>query len=439
MMRSRLGFGLVMLTLFLGLLGCSDSSTVNSNEPGSSTVADEEQTVEADVLEDAEPVTLRMHQTGSYMFEEDFRLLIEEPLKERYPHITVENVTGGGDLEALYTKSEIVDFVLNWDGVLSRYTHLNAYVDLEPMAKKYNLDLGRFDQGALNAIKSVSEEGELYALPYAVNFNALYYNQDIFDEFGVGYPPDGMTWEETIDLARQVTREVDGVQYYGLYHEGLPRITFPLSLNIVDVQTEEVMVNYEDYKRAFEIGAEIFSIPGNEYKGGGWNRFFADKDVAMMTSVNLFSRLQDVGDIRWDIAQFPSYEHLPNVSGMYDLHIIIPTSTSEHPDAQMQVLEVLFSDEVQTTMVTQTARVSALKDPKYQELFARDYPGVEDKNVSSIFKSSPAPAPGYSVHYGQAANILNAEFQSYVLGEKDVNTALREAKEQIEQHIASLK
>lgn len=124
---------------------------------------------------------------------------------------------------------------------------------------------------------------------------------------------------------------------------------------------------------------------------------------------------------------------------MYDLHVIIPTNTSKHPDAQMKVLEVLFSDEVQEIMASKTARVSALKDPKFQEIFAKDYPGVEGKNIASIFKSSPAPAPGYSIHYGSANSILQAEFEKYVRGEKDVNTALREAKEQIEQYIASVK
>ncbi|MEF3305666.1 hypothetical protein [Paenibacillus sp. GYB003] len=159
----------------------------------------------------------------------------------------------------------------------------------------------------------------------------------------------------------------------------------------------------------------------------------------MEATVNLFLRLKDVPDLNWDVVQFPSYNDKPNTYGKYDLHLIIPMKTSKHPDDQMRAMEVFFSDEIQTKMVRQTARVTTLKDPKYAKDFGQDVPQFRDKNIAGIFKSKPAPAPAYSKYHSKADSLLNAEFVKVMKGQKDVNTALRDAEEQIQQYIKSEK
>ena len=385
-----------------------------------------------------EPVTLKMYQSGAYFTDQDFQLLFVEPLKNKYPHITLENVVSKMDLPELIASGEPVDFFVTWNGRLPYYKDFEFYEDLIPLANKYGFDLGKFDPKALDAIKAVSDKGELYALPYAVNLNATYYNKDIFDKFGVPYPQDGMTWEDAIELAKRVTREDGGISYQGLDMDSLNRLFFPLSLNVIDGKTDKPNVNNEFYKRAFEIGKQIYTIPGNPYRGGGegvYNRFLKDKTLAMLMTVNLFLRLKEIPDLNWDVAQFPSYKERPNTYGMYDLHIIIPSKISKHQEDMMRVMEVLFSDEVQTAMVKKTLRVSVMKDPKYNQMFGQDIPELKNKRLTSIFKSSPAPAPAYSKYYPSAINMVVDGFKDYVNGKKDVNTALRETEEKILQYI----
>jgi multiple sugar transport system substrate-binding protein len=387
-----------------------------------------------------EPVTLRLYQSGNYLSAQDFNDLIQEPLKKKYPHITIENVVTKNDLPALIAASEPVDFFVTWNGNMAGYKDLGVYEDLAALAKKNNLDLSRFDPQSLDAIRSVSDQGELYALPYSANLNALYYNKDIFDKFGVPYPKDGMSWEDTIAIAARLTRTDSGVLYKGLDIDGVSRLTFPLSLTNVDAKTNKAAVNSEPFKKAFEIGKQIYSIPGNALDSGGaasWNRFIKDKTTAMTATVNLFLRFKENPELSWDVAQFPSYKDKPNVYGMYDLHVAIPLKTSKHRDDQLRVMEVLFSDEVQTAMVKKTARVSVMKDPKYAQMFGQDIPELKGKNIAGIFKSKPAPAPAFSIFETKASSLLNAEYVNVMNNKKDINTALRDAEENINQHIST--
>ncbi|MEF3307037.1 ABC transporter substrate-binding protein [Paenibacillus sp. GYB003] len=387
-----------------------------------------------------EPVTLRVHQLGGYFTEQDFNELIAEPVKKKYPHLTVTMDKTTEDLPELLAKGEAIDFLVTYHGRLTAYKELGVYVDLLPLSKQYNFDLSRFEQGALDTIVANSDKGELYALPYANNLNALYYNKDIFDKFGVAYPKDGMTWEETIDLAKKVTRMDNQTQYRGIEIDDINRLLFPLQLNIIDAKTDKVMVNSEPYKRAIDIAKQIYSIPGNDYIGGSpIDRFMKDRNVAMIPTINLYLRFRQVTGLNWDVAQFPSYSDKPNVYGMYDLHCMIPMVASKHRDDQMRVLEVLFSEEVQMTMSKKSAKFPVMKDPKFKQAFGQELPELKGKHIEGVLKSKTELAPPNSLYYSKGLSLLNAEYANVMKNTKDLNTALRDAEEQIKQHIATEK
>jgi multiple sugar transport system substrate-binding protein len=415
----------ILFTFVIAFTGCS-----KSQEAG----------VAAPPQKPLDPVTIRVHQLGGYFTEQDFDELIAQPVKKKYPHLTVTMDKTTEDLPDLLAKGEAIDFLVTYHGRLTAYKELGVYLDLLPLAKKYNLDLSRFDQGALDTIIANSDKGELYALPYANNLNALYYNKDIFDKFGVGYPTDGMLWEDAIELAKKVTRMDNQTQYRGIEIDDINRLLFPLSLNIVEAKTDKVMVNSDPYKRAIGIAKQIYSIPGNEYIGGSpVDRFLKDRTVAMIPTINLYLRIRQTPGLNWDVAQFPSYKEKPNVYGMYDLHCMIPMVASKNRDDQMRVLEVLFSEEVQMVMSKKSAKFPVMKDPKYRQAFGQDLPELKGKHIEGVLKSKTELAPPNSLYYAKSLSLLNAEYANIMKNTKDMNTGLRDAEEQIKQHIVTEK
>ncbi|GAA3403241.1 sugar ABC transporter substrate-binding protein [Paenibacillus hodogayensis] len=380
---------------------------------------------------------------GQLITPEDLELMINEPLHRKYPYITVEVIDRTkNDLQNHVASGSQLDLITTWNGSLSAAMDLSVIEDLTPLAKANGFDLSRFDQQALETIKKISDDGKLYGLPYNRQFNALYYNKDIFDKFGVEYPKDGMTWEDVIQLSKKLTRMENGVAYRGLDPESIQRMSFPLSLNIVDATTHKTTIgsNYDTYKKLFELGKDVYALPENKPPKWGastYDSFIKDRTVAMTATVNMFPYIAQVPEYNWDVVQYPSYKDKPNVSGMYDLHIMSISKTSRHKEEAMKVLEVLFSDEVQMIATKKTGRVSLLNDPKFQQAYGADMPILKGKHLEGIFKSKPAPAPRLSIYYSKAVSILESHFRQYVDGVKDTNTALREAEDEINKYVQS--
>lgn len=56
------------------------------------------------------PVTLKIYNDLAFISEQDFKELIAEPVKKKYPHLTVEQVSTRNDLDKLIAAGEPVDF-----------------------------------------------------------------------------------------------------------------------------------------------------------------------------------------------------------------------------------------------------------------------------------------------------------------------------------------
>jgi ABC-type glycerol-3-phosphate transport system substrate-binding protein len=419
-MKKRLIFLGVLILFATYLTGCTGVKEGSKGEVGT---------------ESKVPVTLKLY-PHQPMTAADFQLLIADPVKKKYPYITVEMIDKGTiTLENIIATNTPLDLVTMFNGSFNTFKDLNAFEDMIPLAKKNNFDISRMDPKAITTIKELSDKGELYGVPYNVQLYGLYYNKDIFDKFGIPYPKDGMTWDDTIELTRKLARVDNGVQYSGLDIDTLSRLTYPLSIIPVEARTNKVTVNNNSFKEAFEMGKRIFSIPENPYKLN-INRFVKDKTLAMIATVNIFDLL-DKSDVNWDVVQYPSYKENPNMYGMYDLHAIMISSLSKHKDEAMKVIEVLLSDEVQTVSSSTTGRLSPLINPEIQKAFGTKMTSLKGKNIAGIFKSKPAYAPPFSIYHSKASDILKKAFVDYIDDKKDVNTALREAEDEITQLIKS--
>ena len=155
----------------------------------------------------------------------------------------------------------------------------------------------------------------------------------------------------------------------------------------------------------------------------------------MLATSNFTSFFRDAPGLNWDMAQYPSYKDRPNTYGMYDLHVMAVPKTSKYKEEAFKVIEVLMSDEVQMESVKVTGRVSPLKDQKFKDNFGADLAGLKGKNIQAIFKSKPADAPEFSRFYSDANAVVLNEYKELLAGKKDVNTALRDAEEKINQAI----
>jgi multiple sugar transport system substrate-binding protein len=134
--------------------------------------------------------------------------------------------------------------------------------------KQLNFDLGKFNPEDLEGIKNQSSNGILYALPFSVNFSAMYYNKDIFDKFAVPYPKDNLTSDQAIDLAKLVARSDSGVTYQPFNPGAFGFFYGPIQLPKVDPKTNKANFDKEGFATALKMFKTIADLPGNKTPEG---------------------------------------------------------------------------------------------------------------------------------------------------------------------------
>jgi ABC-type glycerol-3-phosphate transport system substrate-binding protein len=391
-----------------------------------------------------QPVTLKF--AVHLPINDEFTRLYIEPVTKKYPHITLELVSANTFkiYDQIIASGELPDLYLSFNGNMPGLKERGLTMDMKPLFQQHKVDLSRFGQNYLDDIQyAATEKGELYGLPIETGFHALYYNKDIFDKFGVPYPKDGMTMEDALELAKKLTRLDNGIQYRGWDLGSIVRMAQPLGLEYIDRKTEKPMMSSEGWKRVFELGKQIYSIPGNEpSKDANKNRvngFIKDRSIAMLNETNLFSRLKEAEKegFNWDVVQHPYYKDRPNIYGNSTVYMVGAVPTTKHMDQVLQVMEVLTSDEVQMN-VSKAGRISPLTSDAVQKVFGQNDPSLSGKNVAGIVKSKPVKYPTY-LYREIAEPLTTKKFDELLKGSQDVNSALRELDEEIDKAVQAEK
>lgn len=441
-----------MVMMFIVLIGCGDNESQSNvstpNTGGTETKAPAPdpvpETKEPEVpAVSFDPVELSVWFSTAKPDDAAFNEIFVQPVKKKQPNISMKMVTG--KLEDMITAQDVPDLIYTHTGHLYAIKDLELLTDLTPFVKKYNVNLGEIEPVVIQMLDK-TVPGQMTSFPYMVNFNALFYNIDLFDKFGVDYPPDGMNWDQAIDLGRLMTRLENGQQYRGLMVYSVASLQRQLGNAFYDPGSMRATLDTPEWKSLIDIFMRIYSITGNELvppisTTGGLNEFTKDRNVAMLGRTNLITNsLKGPSEegLNWDIAQYPSNPARPNIMTDVDAHVMLISSTSKHKEAAFQVLNSIVSDEVQMLISKKYARVSILKGSKYQKSFAAEVSYAQGKRISSIFKSSLGTSPFRDAIAGQGGGLIEKAFIEIYLNESDVNTALRRANEALDNYIVEI-
>ncbi|MCC2685660.1 MAG: hypothetical protein K0R75_2559, partial [Paenibacillaceae bacterium] len=330
--------------------------------------------------------------------------------------------------------------------VYSELSEVQVFTDLTPFIKKYNFDMNRLRPELVQVVKDLSGPGKSLFIPADYVSGALFYNKDIFDKFGVPYPKDGMTWDQTIELAKSLTRQEGGMQYRGLDLMQAREIqNNQMGLTMYDTKADKVTVNTDGWKKLFEHLARIYKIDGNGLSKVGemnqaTNMFIKDRRLAMFVgSTGTISQLKDAtaGGLNWDVVTMPYLPEAPNVVSQAGMDYYVISNTSKLKDEAFMAIDQIFSDEVQVTQ-TKMGKMTPLKNEEMIKLFAADVDFAKGKNTGNMFKTKAADTVFVNKYLTQLRNIMVNELGKVIVQNKDINTALRDAQEAGEKKVAEL-
>ncbi|TVY11110.1 ABC transporter substrate-binding protein [Paenibacillus cremeus] len=428
-----LSSAMLLATVLYAVTGCSKGEETSSV----STVP----TTEEAPPSSSEPVTLIMYQVGSGIEDNEFKEIIADPVKKKYPNITVElqRLQQGTTLESAVAAQQYPDLIFAGILDVNRLKDLGLVTDLNPYIKKYKYDLSQLQTSTTDMVAKYSDKGEMLAMPFTLGFPIMYYNKDIFDKLAVPYPKDGMSWEETIALAKRVTVNDNGTQYQG-FDNGVAfaRLSLSMLQDKYDAKREKAQLTTPGWARVLNYFKEWRSIPGNSEPGT--LKMFQEGKLAMKADYNgalaQFEDMAKKGDpLNWDMVTQPTFSDQPYVVDT-PLQILLMSGTSKHKDEVFKVFEVVTGKESQLNL-SKNARPSVLKDAEVQKVFGQNFQSLKGKNIAAPFKYKYSPINVASRYDDIINKYINSASTQVVKG-VDVNTALREAEEAANKEIQSM-
>ncbi|WP_062108768.1 ABC transporter substrate-binding protein [Bacillus niameyensis] len=425
--------GFITLTTML-LIACSNEETDTNSTPQST---DKEQTPKNSegTEEKNDPITLSV---GTLWDENMFNDRFKEPVESKFPHITLEHVHVNNfdrqALEEMFSSGTNPDFFFTLSQEDIEYFQVDQ--DLTDLLELNGIDTSHLNQALLDTIRARDKEGRLLSWPYEDTYYVIMYNKDLFDLFGVDYPSDDMTWDQLIDLSRELTQERDGIQYRGLDF-GEEVMLSQLSVNATDPETGEVkVVNQKEFSDFMNMYKSYFdSLPSN-YEGNVFTdeRFLQRTTAMVVTNAQAINWRKD-DDLNYDIATIPTWSDRPGVGPRGFLHTLTLNPNTEHPNDVVKIFEYFSSDEYQKWMSRNGIGIVTNSQDLQDEFYA-DYESAQGKNIPAIFKNNTAPPPERISMWDKYVSI---DMQKFYESGMDASEFLRVVTEESETKIKDAK
>jgi len=215
---------------------------------------------------------------------------------------------------------------------LSSIDHLDSFLVLE--------------SSALDELRAVSSDLQLYAIPYGESVAGLFYNKTLFDMMDAPYPRDGMTWDEVFELASQVKNPRLWMSL-STWEFGLVASQIPLKLVDFDA---EAWGKWEQF-----IGQFLRQREGEQYST--LNVDFLDGKAAMFASslfyddpsyhfdVNGHPRLSKID---WDVVSYPVFSAEQPVAPAKRMLLLGVPRMAENKEDAYKIIRYLLSQSVQS-------------------------------------------------------------------------------------------
>lgn len=298
---------LMIVLTWLVASGCSGGNEGSTNE-GTDNNAQEEAS--------GEQIELRWAMWTGTQEEQEVWETLADMVTEEYPNITVKFETDSflnywDKLQSQLASGTAPDIIslqsmrTGTFGPRDAFEPLDTFIENTP-----EFEIEDFEESILEGL---SWDGNQLAIPYDFGPYILYYNKDIFDQYGVEYPDENMTWDEFLEKAKATTQG----EHYGftmMFAQNTHVIPFIWSnggdfmdedaavSQMADPKTMEAVQFISDMMHEHKVIPPI-SDPGNEtlYR----DQFYAGKVAMYIDGPWNFGNIRSKADFDWDITTFP--------------------------------------------------------------------------------------------------------------------------------------
>ncbi len=197
--------------------------------------------------------------------------------------------------------------------------------------------------------------GSYYALPCRADFWVLYYNKTLFDQAGLAYPTNDMTWEQYKELALKMTSGEGDAKVWGTHHHTWLSAAVNWAVcdgvnTLTDGEYSDLAYFYQMVQGLEDAGA---CMEFNELKAANlhYSGAFAKGNIAMMPMgywfvSTLIGFVKDgSANFDWGITAVPHLETVPAGSSFGSPTGVAVNKNAANKDLAWQFTEFLCSQE----------------------------------------------------------------------------------------------
>ncbi|MGH0054244.1 MAG: ABC transporter substrate-binding protein [Sphaerochaetaceae bacterium] len=295
-----------------------------------------------------------------------------------------------------------------------------------------------------------------YCYPLRATLGGLYYNKDMFDAAGIPYPTPDWTFDEYLQIAKALAKDIDGQYVYGAYQhtwaqewavfgaqkasfyteDGLSNIEDP---TLVTALKNRKMMDDERIQKSFPLITSTKTIANIEFLG---------EKTAMAVAVSWLVRdMKDKNRFPFDfdagIAYLPRFDETVAEKQIYmSVSGLGIPSTSQHPEEAWRFIRYYIENG--SKYIAQAGNVPCYL-PAYDGDLIENYisgSGLSVQDVSPFFDEE---AQKYSLKLitGTAmteyTQIINEEASLYLTGSKTLEDTISSIKTRADQAIQKQK
>jgi multiple sugar transport system substrate-binding protein len=344
----------------------------------------------------------------------------------------VNIMLSGGDETDIITVKDIPGY----SAMLTR----NQIVPLEGYIEKDQIDLSVYS----GAAEELTFEGSIYGLPFRSDIWILYYNKDLFDQAGVDYPTNDMTWEQFDQIAREMTSGSGADKVYGA-HFHVWRSCVQLA-TVQDGKNTVIATDYSYMKPMYDmvVGMQNDGIimDYGELKAGSvhYSGVFKNEQIAMLPMGSWFIgsliAAKDAGEIDfdWDVVKYPHPAGVEPGTTAGTLTSLAINANSKNKDAAWEFIK-FYSGIEGAKALAETGNLPAMRTPEVLEVFSA-LDGVPAGAAEALQTTTVRLELPMHPKVGAVEQILNEEHDLIMTGSVSVDEGIASMTSRISEALA---
>ncbi|RSK28298.1 sugar ABC transporter substrate-binding protein [Bacillus sp. HMF5848] len=429
-------FFVAMLLVMAGCSGQQDTSSTEESNSGNSDSTNEQTTNTNENAEKQVTIEYFTFSPGE-AHEKDLKAMIAA-FEEENPNIKIKYEMAAFDdyftkLQTRLAGGSAPDtFELNYENFVN-YASKGALLSLDDLIKADS----EFDPSQINqeAFKAFQYDGTQYGMVESFSNVVLYYNKDLFDAAGVGYPAADWTWDDELIAAQKLTDKEKGV--YGTYapiqfwefYKTIAQNDGGIFNEDKTVATVNSAENIEALQWMVDKINKYGVTPSDaEMSGQSDSDLFKAGKIAMLrTGIWMMGSFQDV-PFEWDIALEPGNTQKAH---HFFANGLAASKDTKHPEAAWKWLKFMSaSEDAAKIRVDSSWELPAVTNKELVDSYLQQTPPESKEVVFDALNSLVVPP--VIAEWNKLTDTFTKELDLVKLGKKTPEEALNDLQPQIQ-------